>query len=765
MVADEVIKTPHLIETVLALSEIPLQNRDRASAFQRIAELARDALGSCQCTLILADLEKRIATTVACAGCDPEYASRIMHHELHLGATTDGHWLEWERFVRGETVELYDLQNEGQGVANPKVAQRYGFDSLLSWPLVSDGHLIGYFNHFARLGERQFAPAEKTLIEVLARQASVSIALINSLTKVTSHDQLNRLNRVVRDLTRERKIDSLLEHMLDAGLDLVGCQRGWISRLNHDTGYLVIVAARGDPPDTSKIKIGEGITGWALQNFRPVRVDNIHRSELRTHYKEFWSDTLSELAVPILMENAEVRIGKQVQRVSKPLGVFNAESPIAGAFTNVAQDLLVSLAGHAALLIDQLDREQKLARLRDLQQEMAGVRDWDSIVDIMSEAITRTLGFSYVNLSLVDKERRRIKTEHIVGVQPSRIAEFKKLANHSLDSDDIQAAVVHSREIEVPDVSDPRFDEEIYHGFNHRELIRVYIPMIAPSSGEVMGTVETGYSRQHRPYIYEQDIQVLKGFVDYTARALEQKDRGQLDKIYHELLAPTVGIRNNASVLQRRFTELTSDKINRKCEDILLDCETLINQVEELGFILGRPSRPTQIEQTRIFRDVIVKTVHQLKQTVVDYGFNPDRIIYDAADLHKIPPLYLDKTLMNRVLYNLLINAIKYARDDPGQFTIRLSVESRRDGYVISIKDWGIGILPQDAERVFEEGFRTKEAKAKDVRGTGLGLTIARKIVRELGGELVLAQYRRPTEFQILLPRELMEEHHAAHDR
>lgn len=70
---------------------------------------------------------------------------------------------------------------------------------------------------------------------------------------------------------------------------------------------------------------------------------------------------------------------------------------------------------------------------------------------------------------------------------------------------------------------------------------------------------------------------------------------------------------------------------------------------------------------------------------------------------------------------------------------------------IIKFKDWGIGVSKGLEEKIFEDGFRAPEAIDKYATGSGLGLTIARKIIRELGGDLKLVNDYKPTEFHVVL--------------
>ena len=138
----------------------------------------------------------------------------------------------------------------------------------------------------------------------------------------------------------------------------------------------------------------------------------------------------------------------------------------------------------------------------------------------------------------------------------------------------------------MPDKDDPRFDQAIFKRFHHDQLIRVFVPMIA-SNKAVIGTVEAGYNRQYRQYIYEQDVRLLEGFVGYAVRALEQRQQSQIQKISHELSAPLGGIRSNASFLQRRLDQLDAGMVQRKLGDIAVDAEILLLAVSELEYSLS----------------------------------------------------------------------------------------------------------------------------------------------------------------------------------
>ena len=105
-----------------------------------------------------------------------------------------------------------------------------------------------------------------------------------------------------------------------------------------------------------------------------------------------------------------------------------------------------------------------------------------------------------------------------------------------------------------------------------------------------------------------------------------------------------------------------------------------------------------------------------------------------------------DKVRFKQILYNLLSNAVKFT---PAQGKVWL--RGYRDGTdaVFEVQDTGVGIRPDDQQRVFEEFSRLQE----DAEGTGLGLAITRRLVQQHGGDLRLeSEFGRGSTFRFALP-------------
>lgn len=121
------------------------------------------------------------------------------------------------------------------------------------------------------------------------------------------------------------------------------------------------------------------------------------------------------------------------------------------------------------------------------------------------------------------------------------------------------------------------------------------------------------------------------------------------------------------------------------------------------------------------------------------------RVLAADARLHfevELPPqlrVEADRVLLHTALFNLLSNAIKYNEPD-GKISIRLNTMENKT--VLSIGNTGPGIPQADQPRIFERFFRGDRVQSPGVDGLGLGLSLAREIIRAHGGELSLQESR-----------------------
>jgi PAS domain S-box-containing protein len=135
-------------------------------------------------------------------------------------------------------------------------------------------------------------------------------------------------------------------------------------------------------------------------------------------------------------------------------------------------------------------------------------------------------------------------------------------------------------------------------------------------------------------------------------------------------------------------------------------------------------------------------------------------LLHDAANRHSIsirteldaalPTTTADRVQLQQVLMNLMLNGIEAMKDESGELSVT-SKRTEKGELLISVSDSGIGLPGEEPERIFEAFFTTKP------QGTGMGLSISRRIVESHGGRLWASpNTRRGTTFQFTLPNELI---------
>ena len=85
-----------------------------------------------------------------------------------------------------------------------------------------------------------------------------------------------------------------------------------------------------------------------------------------------------------------------------------------------------------------------------------------------------------------------------------------------------------------------------------------------------------------------------------------------------------------------------------------------------------------------------------------------------------------DKMRIQQVIYNLIDNAIKFS---PTNADIEVDVSDKNDKVFVSVKDYGIGISPENQTKIWDRFYKADDSRGKDKKGTGLGLAIVKEII------------------------------------
>jgi two-component system phosphate regulon sensor histidine kinase PhoR len=108
----------------------------------------------------------------------------------------------------------------------------------------------------------------------------------------------------------------------------------------------------------------------------------------------------------------------------------------------------------------------------------------------------------------------------------------------------------------------------------------------------------------------------------------------------------------------------------------------------------------------------------------------------DAEIEPDLPPIELDANAFTLAVMNLIDNAIKYAADTKH---VELALRRQDDRIVLSVRDFGPGIAPDEQEQIFERFYRARAVRLKPIRGSGIGLALVRHIARAHRGDVSVA--------------------------
>ncbi len=250
----------------------------------------------------------------------------------------------------------------------------------------------------------------------------------------------------------------------------------------------------------------------------------------------------------------------------------------------------------------------------------------------------------------------------------------------------------------------------------------------------------------------ENEIVALKNDITDAYNKLEAIDKEKSEftyKVTHELRSPLSAIQS----LLKSIEEGYAGEISEKARDLVIRSEkrtsfliTLVNGL--LDLIAGKIGKPKEGDIKLIDINVAVKnTLHLMQEKT------------KAKDLKIIikttpEPSYLNIVPddLDIILTNLIDNSVKYT-EQGGTIIVNSLITNKE--VKVEMSDTGIGITKEDLNKIFNEFYRSKNAKAAELRGTGLGLSIVKNLIKQYGGNIdVQSEIGKGTTITISFPVE-----------
>jgi len=216
--------------------------------------------------------------------------------------------------------------------------------------------------------------------------------------------------------------------------------------------------------------------------------------------------------------------------------------------------------------------------------------------------------------------------------------------------------------------------------------------------------------------------------------------------VSHEIRSPMNAVLMQIKVIMDGLAGDVTDKQREILTRASLKINSLVDMATDLLDLAKIESGLITLEKERVDVNELIQSqvkfhLEAARSKQIDLTFDP------MADL---PPVHANRRNMEEVLSNLITNAINYTPDG-GKIHLTSTIEN---GYLcITVSDTGLGIPPEDLERIFSRFYRVKNEKTRFITGTGLGLPIVKSIVEAHQGSIdVESALDKGTTFRVYLP-------------
>jgi signal transduction histidine kinase len=263
------------------------------------------------------------------------------------------------------------------------------------------------------------------------------------------------------------------------------------------------------------------------------------------------------------------------------------------------------------------------------------------------------------------------------------------------------------------------------------------------TSDELTVSVAKGLEQKRLKHVELSALELARA-KEELERLDEAKSRLMLT-VAHELRAPVAAVQSYVNLLlgdymSQEEIKPTLSRIQDRLQEVLdltVDLLELANlkQAKEKVGTGASPQDAAQIltEITELFREQARSKQQNLQVEVIDRPF-----------------ITAHRDHLKQIWTNLVSNAIKYTPEG-GRILVRLQVDG--SDLVCTVQDSGIGIAEEDLEYLFQEFYRTEQAKASGEMGTGLGLSIVKEIAESYGGEICISsEPGQGSSFTVTLP-------------
>lgn len=561
--------------------------------------------------------------------------------------------------------------------------------------------------------------------------------LIKKLEESEEQSRLLALYRVSQMLGESLNLNFVLNQVMDAVIELIGAERGFLMLHDADTDQLDLQAARNFERETlekDSMEVSRTIIRSVIDSGEGVVTINAQDDP-----------RFSEEASVIAYALRSIMCAPLNSR-GKTIGVIYVDNRAhVGTFENDDLDLLNTFATQAAVAIEnarlytQTDetlaaRVQELETLSAIDRELNEELDLEKVVEITRSRAIQGTGAVEGWLALYNSESNLLRV----------VTKTNEGKNIELDDPFVATAF----EKRTPQIFLPKNDK----------LAQTVVPLM--QADQIIGVLVL----ESNQTLSQEAVAFLTRLAARASSALENAHLYQavqdanlakskfVSVVSHELRLPMTSIKGYTDLL---LQGMAGD--NKEMEDQFLN--VIRNNVGRMQVLVSDLSDVSRIESGRLKLETAPLTVTGYVDQVIT-ALQPkfeERKQTLAIDIPaELPLVYADPNRLTQILTNLISNAWKYTPDE-GHIQIKADV---LEGFLkIAIIDNGLGISEEDQANLFSQFFRSDDDAVRQQQGWGLGLNVTKHLVELMKGEIGMESvFEEGSTFWFTLPIYVEEE-------
>jgi len=552
-------------------------------------------------------------------------------------------------------------------------------------------------------------------------------------------------------------LEELLLGILERGLQAVDGRRGFIAKVDFDSGQLAIQSSAG--PGWTKEQLrqrlewhtgaGRGITTYVAATGTPYYTGNVKDDP---YYLAHFDDVVSEIAVPIIDSQRRTR------------GVINVDSPRSDAFDSRHSTLLLALANVASLGISIDEHRNREQAFVEIGTDLAASPNIQSLLSKVIRVAAEVLRFEDCSLFILDQAR------HTLTLQASRghLKEYKGKASYVVGEGLTGWIAEHGQSIRTahPD-SDPRW-LGLHREFGSEE-VGAFLGVPIESQNGVIGVLRAVRRKSRFPWFQNEFTADDEGVLWSIATQVgaEIQNLRLMDRVVHaermaawgEMSARSAHMMGNRIFAIKGDLNELSFQLSQLPPDQRENLEQLAEGIQRGVFRLE--------EILQEFRDFLMATsltleevdVNSLLKEAVQEFFPKRSVLRLELNLKEgLPTVQADQSKLKRCFAELIENAIGF-QPEKGLLKVSSCLSSsskarrlcglhgKRRYIELEFADVGPGIPENDKSKIFTPFFTSR------AKGMGLGLSIVKGIIEAHHGRICeIGQSGSGAKFVIFLP-------------